>query len=252
MTNICRIAMWSGPRNISTAMMRSFENRIDTCVVDEPFYGFYLEKTGLEHPGKHDIISSMQCDGNLVADSLVSSGLPAGQTVYYQKHMTQHILPNIDLSFTKKLRNVFLLRDPAKIITSYAKVRSQFDIWDLGLLQQWQIYQYCLKNNDEKPIVIDSETVLDNPKKALSALCQQLNITFSDRMLNWPQGRRSTDGVWAPYWYGNVNQSTSFSTSSENVENIPDAYMCIYQEAKDIYQQLCQTQVQFSLNDAGS
>ncbi|MER2494070.1 hypothetical protein [Catenovulum sediminis] len=235
MRNECRIAMWSGPRNISTAMMRAFENRADSCVVDEPLYAYYLQQTGLQHPARAEILASMSTRWQLVAEQLTQGALDTNCTVYYQKHMTHHVLPEVDLAFTKHLKNVFLLREPAKIINSYAKVRPQFSIDELGVVQQWHIYQYCLANNTVPPIVMDSQWVLSEPKKALSALCSQLHIPFSEKMLCWPKGKRQSDGVWAPYWYANVEASCGFEKANDTVVQVAPQYQKIYQQAREIY-----------------
>ncbi len=242
---VTRIAMWSGPRNISTALMRSFENRADTVVVDEPLYSYYLTTTGLEHPGGEAIKASQVSDWRAVADQLCQQ-LPAGsdeaQTrVFYQKHMTQHILPEVDLAWTDKLHNCFLIREPRRIIASYAKVRPDFAIAELGFPQQLALFDRAAARTGVAPPVIDSQETLRDPEATLRVLCDRVGIAFSEGMLSWPAGPRSSDGVWAPHWYASVEQSTGFQAPDEvpleEVE-IPARYEALCEEAEDIYRTL--------------
>ena len=202
-----RIAMWSGPRTVSTALMRSFENRPDTVVVDEPLYGYYLARTGIDHPGRDDIIEAMPTDWRSVLDELTSAPLPPGVSVHYQKHMTHHLLPEVDRAGLAGLTHAFLIRDPRQLLASYARVRSQPTLADLGLEQQAGIFRTF------GGPVIDSADVLRDPPAALRALCAALSIPFEEAMLSWPAGPRPTDGVWAPYWYDSVRRSTGFGPS---------------------------------------
>ncbi|WP_439100672.1 HAD family hydrolase [Congregibacter sp.] len=208
-----RVAMWSGPRNISTAMMRSFENRSDSAVVDEPLYAAYLAETGLEHPGGADILASQSQDWREVAGGLCSEE-PAA--LYYQKHMTQHILPGMDLSFTEKLTNCFLIREPRRIIASYARVRSDFTLEELGFAQQAALFERECERLGEVPPVLDAALTLSDPRAVLSQLCERLSLPFEEAMLQWPSGPRDSDGVWAPHWYASVWSSTGFATPAES------------------------------------
>jgi hypothetical protein len=203
-TGVARIAMWSGPRTVSTALMRSFENRPDAEVVDEPLYAYYLARTGIDHPARDEIIGSMPADWRVVLERLTSAPLPAGRTVYYQKHMTHHLLPEIDRGALAGLRHAFLIRDPRRLLASYARVRSQPVLADLGLAQQAEIFRAF------GGPVIDSADILRDPRATLEALCGALGIGFDPAMLSWPSGPRPTDGVWAPYWYDSVWRSTGF------------------------------------------
>jgi hypothetical protein len=213
-----RIAMWSGPRTVSTALMRSFENRADTVVVDEPLYGYYLARTGIDHPGRDDVIASMPTDWQTVLTQLATAPLPPGATVYYQKHMTHHLLPEIDREALAGLTHAFLIRDPRRLLASYARVRSRPTLADLGLAQQIEIFRAF------GGPVIDSADLLRSPRTALEALCDALGIGFDPAMLSWPPGRRPTDGVWAPYWYDRVWRSTGFAppVQTADVELAPD------------------------------
>jgi Sulfotransferase domain len=199
--------MWSGPRTVSTAMMRAWENRPDTAVVDEPLYAFYLASTGLEHPARDEVIASQSVSWRAVLSSLASDPLPAGVTISYAKHMTHHVLPSVDLSAFAPFRHAFLIRDPRSLLASYARVRSAPTLDDLGLRQQAWLFE------EFGGPVIDSSDVLAAPEASLRALCSALGVPFSASMLSWPPGPRSSDGVWAPYWYESVWRSTRFTAA---------------------------------------
>ncbi len=242
---VVRIAMWSGPRNISTALMRAFENRPDTVVVDEPLYSYYLTATGLDHPGGEAIKASQSPDWRTVAEQLCQQ-LPAGSDepstrVFYQKHMTQHILPQVELDWTDHLLNCFLIREPRRIVASYAKVRPDFTIEELGFPQQLALFEREAERSGVAPPVIDSLETLRDPEGTLRALCERLGIAFSAAMLNWPPGPRDSDGVWAPHWYASVEQSTAFQAPDELALEqliIPERYEALCEEADAIYQRL--------------
>ena len=202
-----RIAMWSGPRNISTAMMRAFENRADCAVIDEPLYAAYLHGTGLAHPARDQVLNSQSADWRVVVAALTGA---APAPVYYQKHMAQHLLPAMDLSFTEALLNCFLIREPRRIIASYARVRASFALQELGFSQQKRLFDRECERLGEAPPVLDAALVLRNPRAVLARLCQRLGLPFDRAMLRWPPGPRDSDGVWAPHWYAAVWQSTGF------------------------------------------
>jgi Sulfotransferase domain len=197
--------MWSGPRTVSTAMMRAWENRPDTTVADEPLYAFYLSVTGIDHPGRDEVIASQPVAWPAVLSSLASGPLPDGATISYAKHMTHHVLPSVDLSAFAPFTHAFLIRDPRSLLASYARVRSAPTLDDLGLRQQAELFE------EFGGPVIDSADVLAAPEPALRALCAALGVPFSASMLSWPAGPRPSDGVWAPYWYENVWRSTGFA-----------------------------------------
>ena len=196
--------MWSGPRTVSTAMMRAWENRPDSVVVDEPLYAFYLSSTGIDHPGRDEVIASQSVSWREVVSSLASGPLPPGVTVAYAKHMTHHVLPSVDLAAFAPFRHAFLIRDPRSLLASYAKVRAAPTVDDLGLRQQAWLFERF------GGPVIDSADVLAAPEAGLRALCSALEVPFSAAMLSWPAGPRASDGVWAPHWYGSVWRSTGF------------------------------------------
>ena len=209
-----RIAMWSGPRNISTAMMRAFENRPDTEVVDEPFYAAYLHMTGLIHPMREEVLASQPTDWRDVVRTLTGPA-PEGAPVFYQKHMTHHMAPQIGTDWLAACRNVFLIRRPDRVIASYVEKRDEVSLDDIGVVRQAELFQQEADRLGHAPTVIDSSDVAANPRAALTALCDALSIPFSEAMLSWPAGRRSSDGVWAPAWYDQVERSTGFITRSE-------------------------------------
>ncbi len=210
MPDTALIAMWSGPRNISTALMRSWENRKDTEVWDEPLYAYYLSRTGLRHPGREAIIATGESDWSKVIHRC--SRAPAnGAAVFFQKHMAHHLLPEVDRNWLSKVHNCFLIRDPLEVVNSYARVREQPALADLGFVEQRMIFDQIRKHSGTTPLVIDSRDVLENPRSILIQLCEALGLRFCERMLSWPTGPRPSDGAWARYWYGSVEASTGFS-----------------------------------------
>jgi hypothetical protein len=197
-----RLAVWSGPRNISTALMRSWENRPDCRVVDEPLYAFYLETTGLSHPGRDEIIATGQTSWQAVVTGL--TGPVDG--VYYQKHMAQHLIPQLPRAWIASLTNVLLIRDPVEVVASYVRSRAEVTDHDIGLIQQVELFDQL----DGGVPVIDSADFLRDPEGYIRWMCAYAGVDFTDAMLEWPAGPRESDGVWAPYWYDSVLASTSF------------------------------------------
>jgi hypothetical protein len=210
MSEPIRIAMWSGPRNISTAMMRSFENREDTAVIDEPFYAAYLAETSLDHPMRDEVLASQPNDWRDVVEELLGDA-PHGASVFYQKHMTHHMLPQFAREWIAQCRNAFLIRAPDEVLASYTEKRGAVTLADIGFVQQRELFDREADRLGRAPPVIEGADVLRNPKAALTALCSSLDIPFSQRMLAWPAGRRASDGVWAPAWYDAVERSTGFA-----------------------------------------
>lgn len=202
-----RIAMWSGPRNLSTAMMRSFGARGDCHVSDEPFYGAYLKQTGDDHPMADEVIADMDCDWHSVTAAL--SG-PCAQPVWYQKHMVHHMVGPVALGDLKGFKHAFLIRAPERVIASYAAKREVVTAEGLGFAQQRAWFEAEADRLGHAPPVVDSADVLADPAGTLSRLCAALGIAWTDAMLHWPAGPRETDGVWAPHWYGRVLASTGF------------------------------------------
>lgn len=188
--------------------MRAFENRQDCAVIDEPFYAAYLAATDVDHPAQKEVLASQPQDWRVVADGLRSDE-PA--EIYYQKHMCQHLLPEMDLSFTEGLSNCFLIRDPRRIIVSYARVRPSFTLEELGFPQQLALFRRECDRLGEAPPVLDAVKTLEDPERVLRSLCARVGIRFDPRMLSWPAGPRESDGVWAPHWYEAVWKSTGFA-----------------------------------------
>lgn len=234
-----RLAMWSGPRNISTALMRSFGNRSDTVVVDEPLYAHYLHHTHADHPGRNEITAAGETDWRKVARRLTRT-IPGPNRIYYQKHMGQHLLPHIDRDWIAQLTNCFLIRDPRAVISSFIKVIKKPTAEQLGLPQQVELFESERSRIGRTPPVIDSRDVLEDPRGVLIMLCDAVGIPFDEAMLSWPAGRRETDGVWAPYWYANVEKTTGFGTYQPRDDRIPDDLFDVYQQCKLLYDQLAQ------------
>ncbi len=205
-----RIAMWSGPRNISTAMMRAFGNRADTAVIDEPFYAAYLKLTGIDHPLREKVLAAQESDWRKVIRALVGP-VPGGRAFFYQKHMTHHMLPEIERGWMAECRNAFLIRAPEAVLASYTAKRREFLPADIGFASQREMFEREADRLGAPPPVIDADDVLRTPRGTLSALCRALDMEFSEPMLRWTAGARTTDGVWAPAWYDAVEQSTGFA-----------------------------------------
>jgi hypothetical protein len=228
-----RIAMWSGPRTLSTATMRAWENRADTVVVDEPLYAYYLAATGIDHPGRDAILASQPTDWRTVVRDLTSGDLPDGVTIAYQKHMTHHVLPEIDLGALEPLTHAHLIRDPRRVLASYAKVRHHPTVADLGVQQQ-----VALHRRFGGPVV-DSDDLLRDPEGVLRRLCTELGVPFDAAMLSWPPGPRPTDGVWAPYWYASVEASTGFGPwRGDAVPELPESLAALAEECRPYFDEL--------------
>ncbi|MBS91427.1 MAG: sulfotransferase family protein [Rickettsiales bacterium] len=231
------IAMWSGPRNISTAMMRSFENREDTVVLDEPFYAYYLKNTNLAHPGKKKIIASQNNNWSEVV-KICTKSFPNEKKIWYQKQMAQHILDGDSIDWIDGLRNCLLIRDPKLVINSYMKQFPLENINHLGYPQLCKILDHLEKKNGESPPIIDADDLLKNPKKILKKLCQKLEICFSSRMLSWPKGKRESDGVWAEHWYGRVVQTTGFDSHRKRKIKLDPILIPIYDSCMKYYEKM--------------
>lgn len=229
-----RIAMWSGPRNLSTAMMYSFGARDDCAIWDEPYYAAYLRTSGLIHPMQQEILDAWPHHANDIADRCIHHS-PVGKQVFYQKHMTQHMLPEFDPSWMKEVTNVFLIRHPARVIASYHAKKESPTLEDIGFRQQAELLD-LVQSWGQTPIVIDSSDIRANPKIILQKLCNTLGIAFQTSMLSWPKGGNSADGPWAPHWYNAVWNSTGFAGAEgplpevvENLQQTCDQAMLYYQ-----------------------
>jgi len=211
-----RIAMWSGPRNISTAMMRSFEARGDCSVTDEPFYAAYLKRTGIEHPMRDEVIASQSCDPRAVA-AMLRGPAPGSRPIWYQKHMTLHMLDDFDRGWFAEVRHAFLIRDPRAVLASYASKRADVTLADIGFVQQRELFEEVAELFGRPPPVVEAADVLANPGRTLENLCAALGMSYLTSMLRWAPGRRASDGVWAPAWYQSVERSTGFATPGAEV-----------------------------------
>jgi hypothetical protein len=231
--------MWSGPRNISTAMMRSFENRADTAVWDEPFYAAYLAVTGLDHPMREDVLAAGEVDPSRVAER-VAGPAPGGAAVFYQKHMTHHMLPTFDLGWLPAVRSAFLIRRPESVLASYVLKREEVTLGDIGFVRQAEIFDRVADLTDAAPPVVAGADVLADPRGKLSRLCAALGLEFDEAMLAWPAGRRESDGVWAPHWYHAVEASTGFSPPKPDLayDDLPDHLRRIADAAMPAYEKL--------------
>lgn len=207
--DVLRLAMWSGPRNISTAFMRAWGNREDTVVVDEPFYAHYLEVTGIEHPGRAEILAHHERDWRKVATSLLAP-VPTGVRILYQKQMAHHLLPHMGREWLDDVTHAFLIRDPRPMVASLSEKLVDFDLLATGLPQQVEIFEHVVARTGRTPPVLDAADLLRQPEGMLRQLCDALDVPFSARMLWWPPGRRDTDGVWARHWYERVEASSGF------------------------------------------
>jgi hypothetical protein len=233
-----RIAMWSGPRNISTAMMRSFEARGDTAVVDEPFYAAYLHRTGLDHPMREAVIASQAIHPQAV-EAMLLGPVPGAKPVWYQKHMTLHMLPDFALDWMARMRNAFLIRHPRAVLASYASKRATVTSSDIGFAQQRELFEREADRLGAAPPVVDAADVLENPGATLGRLCAALGIPYVASMLRWPAGRRSTDGVWAPAWYLSVERSTGFERQGSKLDDpLPPPLQALADEAQPHYEAL--------------
>jgi hypothetical protein len=234
-----RIAMWSGPRNISTALLRSWGNRPDTFVCDEPFYAHYLVQTQLPHPGAEEVIRHQENDWRKVAVWLTGP-IPEGKTIFYQKQMAHHLLPNMERSWLDRVANCFLIRQPREMLTSLLHFLPQPTLADSGLPQQLEIFHQVRQRTGGTPPIIDARDVLENPRRMLGLLCEALNVPFIEAMLSWPPGPRNTDGIWAKYWYAAVEKTTSFQPYTPKDDLVPDSLHALVAQCDELYQQLYQ------------
>lgn len=231
MLSVKRINLWSGPRNISTAMMYSFAQRDDTTVLDEPLYAHYLLETGLPHPGREEILQSQEQDGHKVIRDIILGN--CDKPVLFCKQMTHHLI-SLEPDFLSQTYNLLLIRDPKRVLTSYAKVIEKPTINDIGIRQSFDLYHLLAERNYHR-LVIDSNEVLQNPRRMLQAVCDNIGIPFQPAMLHWKAGARAEDGVWARHWYGSVHRSTCFSPPEEENGVLPEQLQRIYTEAKPYY-----------------
>ena len=231
--------MWSGPRNISTALMRSFENRPDTFVSDEPFYAHFLNETGEDHPYRKEIILQGETSWSAVAKN-ITGDIPNNKQIWYQKHMAQHNMQGKEMNWIWKLKNILLIRHPEEVILSYIKKNDIQNISQLGYRQLNDLFTILKKGCSDTPHIIDASDVLKDPEGMLKQLCGKLNITFYKEMLSWPAGRRDSDGIWGKHWYGSVEKSTGFKKYTKSNNPLPSDLVSLFKDSMEYYQQLYQ------------
>jgi len=229
-----RINCWSGPRNISTSFMYAFRQRSDTTVFDEPIYAHYLRVTGREHPGRDEVLASQDPDGEAVVRDLILGGHPT--PVVFFKQMAQHFV-ELDRAFLGECRNLLLIRDPERVITSFAKNVPDVKVADTGLPIQVELLEWILADGGE-PIVIDSAALLASPEATLRTLCDRLGLNFDSGMLSWPAGPKPEDGVWATHWYASTHRSTGFAAGQPSTEPAPEHLSSVVDEARPLYERL--------------
>jgi len=238
-----RIAMWSGPRNLSTALMRSFASRRDCSVIDEPFYSAYLKTTGIDHPMRDQILASYNSDPLAISENCVRG--TTDTIIQYQKHMAHHMIPSFDRSFVHEVSNAFLIRSPEKVIKSFGKKIINFNLEDLGFSQQVDLFNMISNSLGKAPPVIDADELCLNPRSVLISLCSALGIDFDDEMLMWNTGSHSYDGLWGAYWYRSVNKSTRFSLPVANYEASSDFQAQLIDKAEPYFQILNKHKIPF-------
>ena len=229
--------MWSGPRNLSTAMMRSFGSRPDTFVSDEPFYGAFLKSSGADHPMREQVIAAMDCNWRSVAQSLAGP-LPDGSPIWYQKHMWHHMVGPVGYDDFTGFTHAFLIREPEQMIASYLRKREAAAFEDFGLERQAEFFEREADRLGTSPPVVDANDVLANPEATLSALCASLGIAWDEAMLSWAPGRRATDGPWAPHWYGAVEASTAFGPPETGPVELPEDARRLAERCRPYYDRL--------------
>jgi hypothetical protein len=229
--------MWSGPRNISTAMMRAFGSRPDTAVIDEPLYAHYLKVTGVLHPGRNEVLAAHESDWRKVA-AVLTGPVPDGRAIWYQKHMAHHLLPEIDRDWLDQLTHAFLIREPDEMLASLVKTYPGAGLADTGLPQQCEIFDRVADRLGRAPPVVLASDMLRNPRTMLTKLCGAVGIAFLPEMLAWPPGRRATDGAWAPHWYAAVEASTGFEPWRPQRIELPASLRALADACRPMYEKL--------------
>lgn len=232
-----RIAMWSGPRNLSTAMMRSFGSRADCAVSDEPFYAAYLKATGLDHPMRDAVLANQSQDAGAVAAAMLGP-VPGGKPVWYQKHMSHHMIDGFPLDWLDGVTSVFLLRRPERVLASYVQKREDVSLADIGFEGQAKLFEYVADRTGRAPVVIEAEDVRRDPRGTLSALCAAIELSFDPAMLKWAAGQHEADGVWAPHWYGAIFKSTEFAPPDADRVDLPSHLQVIAAAARPYYERM--------------
>lgn len=230
-----RINSWSGPRNVSTALMRSFSQRADTKVVDEPLYGHYLVVSEAPHPGRADLLEVLETNSSRVIDEVILG--PCDRPVLFLKQMVHHLTPDLDTAFLDRCVNVLLIRDPAEVISSLVNQLPEPTTRDVGLARQVELFR-DLGARGQEPPVIDARQLLLDPEHVLKELCARVGLEWDDSMLSWPAGPRPEDGPWAPYWYHNVQRSTGFAPYRPKDVSVPEHCRHLLDESRAYYEEL--------------
>jgi hypothetical protein len=239
------INLISGPRNVSTALMYAFAQRSDTKVVDEPFYAYYLAKTGVLHPGRTRIMQAMSTDIHEITVDLMKK--VHQKPIIFLKNMAHHHI-GINKDFMLFANHLFLIREPGQLLNSFSKVIRNPTLEDIGAKKSWELYE-MLRKEGKQPVVLDSGELLKQPANMLSRLCDALSIEYQAKMLSWPAGPIPEDGVWAEYWYHNVHRSTGFLPTNDKAEPVPDGLMDVYEKALPYYERLYEKSIKH-LNNA--
>jgi hypothetical protein len=229
------ICLWSGPRNVSTALMYSFAQNEAVSVIDEPLYGHYLRVSGADHPGRDDVIAAMNCDGDAVMRELLQRQAENPETRLFIKHMAHHLV-DLDLGFLQETCNIFLIRDPWDMLPSLSVQLPEPQLADTGLRRQWEIFSALLESG-QTPAILDSRELLTSPQTVLETLCEHIGLPFTPAMLSWEAGPRPEDGVWAPHWYHAVHRSTGFGPYTAKTE-FPERLKPLLEECQPWYDKL--------------
>ncbi|MGB5491332.1 MAG: hypothetical protein WBM76_10945 [Woeseiaceae bacterium] len=234
------VCLWSGPRNVSTALMYSFAQLDDVRVVDEPLYGHYLRSTGAAHPARDEIIAAMNCDGNAVMRALIERQIRDPSRRLFLKHMAHHLV-DLDLGFLRETSNIFLIRNPREMLPSLTVQLPHASLRDTGLKRQWELFE-DLCDAGQTPAIVDSRLLLLDPQGVLQQLCEHLGLVFDARMLHWPAGARPEDGIWAPHWYHAVHRSTGFAPYRPK-DDFPAALEELLKDCQPWYNRLFQNAI---------
>ncbi len=239
MTQTKRLAMWSGPRNLSTAMMYAFAQRSDCEVWDEPFYAAFLKATELTHPMGGAIIAAGETDADKVIEKCLTAG-PRNAPVFYQKHMTQHMISAFRRDWIFEQTNIFLIRHPARVLASYAAKRDNPTLEDIGFSQQADLIDMIAQETGQPPLIVDSADIRDHPQKMLTQICHSAGLEFDPKMLSWPKGGNPQDGVWAPHWYGAIWNSTGFAGPEKPLPDVAAELKDVFFQAKRLYDRMAE------------
>ena len=235
-----RINCWSGPRNVSTALMRSFSQRADTTAVDEPLYGHYLATTGAPHPGRDELLQVLETDARAVIEDVILG--PCETEVLFMKQMVHHLTPDVDVGFLDQCVNVMLIRDPAEVISSLVNQLPEPTMRDVGMERQLELFR-DLRDRGQEPPVLDARHLLLDPEGVLRQMCDHIGLGWDAGMLSWPPGSRPEDGPWDRYWYENVRKSTGFEPYRERDREVPASCSELLSRCRAYYDELSESAI---------